>query len=149
MKIIPAYSGDWDAIQALLIAASLPTDDLGPGKLDKFLVCRADVTGHDVVGAIGLEQFGAIGLLRSLVVGTAERGSGVGADLVAALQVLAAELAINALFLLTIDADGFFERLGFEVVARADTPEIIRKTREYSELCPGDAIVMKKVLRDI
>lgn len=146
MKIIQASSDDWDAICGLLDAAALPTSDLGPAIMENFLVGRVDVVGREVTGAIGFEQIGELGLLRSLVVDVEERNSGLGERLVGALEARAAASDIAQLYLLTIDADGFFARLGFEVVPRADTPESIRATREFSELCPDDAVVMKKVL---
>jgi len=148
MKILPAQQDDWSAIRTMLTAVTLPVADLGPDRLQDFLVARDDVTGRAVSGIIGLERYGEIGLLRSLVVAPEERRSGLGASLVAALQARAGQNAIRDLYLITIDADPYFSRLGFDPVERASVPQAIRDTSEFSELCPGDAIVMRKVLRD-
>lgn len=148
MKILPAQQDDWSAIRAMLAAATLPVADLGPDKLQEFLVARDDVTGRDVVGLIGLERYGEMALLRSLVVAPGERRSGLGASLVGALEARAAQSEIRDLYLITIDADSFFSRMGFAPVGRGRVPQAIRDTSEFSELCPIDAIVMRKVLRD-
>ena len=147
MKVMPATEGDWASIRTLLVDAGLPVDDLGEGTLDHFLVGRHDVTGMDIAGAVGLELYGEIGLLRSLVVQQRERSSGVGAGLVAALEAKAGKSGVAELYLLTIDADRYFLHLGYEAVERNAAPERIRATREFAELCPDDAIVMRKRLR--
>ena len=77
------------------------------------------------------------------------RSQGLGARLLAALECEAAKSGIEVLYLITIDADGFFLKFGYTAVERAATPPKIRATREYSELCPGDAIVMCKDLQAV
>lgn len=142
-----AQKDEWSAILALLQKASLPVDDLDSSHCDSFLVARSDDSAAGIAGAIGLERFGDIGLLRSLVVHNHHRGGGVGRKLVAALEDRAAQSGIAQLFLLTIDADKFFLGCGYLPVERPDVPARIRATREFSELCPGDAVVMCKNLR--
>jgi amino-acid N-acetyltransferase len=97
-------------------------------------------------GVIGLESFENLGLLRSLVVSRAARGSGIGAALVAALEAVCRELGVRELWLLTIDADAFFAKLGYVTRSRDAAPEAIRNTAEFSGLCPGDAVLMSKEL---
>ena len=99
-----------------------------------------------VCGAIGLESFPPAGLLRSLVVDPDGRGAGVGRKLVSALERHARELGIDELWLLTIDADGYFETLGYVRRSRDDAPDTVRGTKEFSSLCPGDAVLMSKRL---
>ena len=148
MRIDSAVAGDWAAIESLLRAASLPVEDLAGDLLDGFLVARIKNPIVDIAGAIGLENHGDIGLLRSLVVHPEVQGGGIAAALVSEIEAVALRSGIDQLYLLTIDADGYFLRHGFEIVARNETPAPIRATREFSELCPDDAIVMRKVLRD-
>ena len=50
----------------------------------------AEVDGR-FAGVIGLESFGTVGLLRSLVVSADARADGIGRQLVAALEALARE----------------------------------------------------------
>ena len=87
--------------------------------------------------------------MRSLVVSRAARGSGVGAALVAALEAACWDRGIQELWLLTIDADSFFEKLGYAVRSRVVAPDAIRDTEEFSTLCPGDAVLMSKALRSL
>ena len=108
-----------------------------------FLVAEL---GENPVGMIGLEHLGSTGLLRSLVVDTSCRGAGLGRLLVAALESAAGDAGLTELWLLTIDADPFFARLDYVMQERDDAPDVIRNTAEFSDLCPGDAVLMKKAL---
>lgn len=138
-----AKPDDWSAVQALLLAAELPVDDLDPKKLDGFLIAEdEDVT----VGLIGLDVLGTLGLLRSLVVAKDARSSGLGGKLVGALESAAETAGITELWLLTIDAERFFQRHNFEIVDRSAAPDEIRQTDEFSALCPGTAYLMRKSL---
>lgn len=125
----------------MLGAAGLPTQDLSVSHL--ALVAEVDT---DIKGAIGLETFGSVGLLRSLIVAPEARGEGVGGLLVKSLEVSARERGIDELWLLTIDADAFFSRLDFVVRPRELAPDSIRGSEEFSTLCPDDAILMSKSL---
>lgn len=138
-----ARTSDFDAAKALLIESGLPSEDLKPDYLRDFIIAvRADAP----IGIIGLESFDDIGLLRSLVVDRSCRGFGIGRRLVAALEATASAKGIAELWLLTIDADGFFARLGYAEHARPAAPDSIRSTAEFSSLCPGDALLMRKRL---
>ena len=141
VEIRPARGGDLDAARAALGDAGLPVEDLSA----EHLVFVAEAGGR-FVGAIGLESFGELGLLRSLVVLAEARANGAGRRLVTALEGYACEQGMEALWLLTIDADRYFERLGDRVMERSVAPAAIRTTAEFSGLCPGDAVLMSKVL---
>lgn len=144
MSIRAATPADWAVARTLLERAGLPVDDLGEDRLDRFLIADS---GDNVAGMIGIEDFGEVGLLRSLVVADTHRREGVGEKLVAALEDAARKSGVRDLWLLTIDADAYFERLGFETRSRDEAPEVVRGTREFSELCPGDAVLMWKPIR--
>ena len=143
VNIRPAESSDLGLAKAWLSAAGLPIDDLTATHMAAFLVA---LQGDQAVGMIGIERFGDLGLLRSLVIDPGCRSKGLGAQLVAALERKARKLELRELWLLTIDADGFFERLGYRACERVDAPAAIRNTREFSSLCPGDAVLMCKRL---
>lgn len=138
-----ATVADWPCIRSLLTDNGLPADDLGPDRLDGFLVAE---DGGALAGLIGLQVFGTTGLLRSLVVAGAARRAGLGGKLVGALESAAETAGIRELWLLTIDADAFFRRQGFEVVDRTAAPDSIRGTEEFSGLCPETAFLMMKKL---
>jgi amino-acid N-acetyltransferase len=143
ITIRQAMAADLAAAQSWLSGSGLPIGDLTPQHMQNFLVAVTDATP---VGMIGLEQFGNIGLLRSLVVDSSVRRGGIGARLVAALESMASGLGVTELWLLTIDADAYFSRFGYVVTDRSDVPEAIRGTEEFSNLCPRDAALMKKGL---
>ena len=136
-----ARAGDLRAGLVLLRDARLPVDDLGSEKI--ALVAEDD---RKIRGIVGLESFGSIALLRSLVVAPDARGAGVGAALVAALELACAADGVDELWLLTIDAETYFEKLGYAARPRNEAPGVIRDTDEFSVLCPADAALMSKVL---
>lgn len=141
VRIRAAEARDLGAAARLLDSADLPTDDLTAERL--ALVAEV---GESVVAAIGLEQFESLGLLRSLVVDPSQRGSGLGRQLVADLERHASAKGVEELWLLTIDADGFFERLGYSRRDRDSAPAEIAATEEFSDLCPASAVLMQKRL---
>ena len=143
VTIRPARTEDFAAATGLLQAASLPVSDLSADRLDDFLVATSD---NVVVGLIGLEAHADIGLLRSLVSHPDVRKFGLGRRLVAEVEVLARGRGITELWLLTIDAQGYFEKQGYTVQDRAAAPDAIRRTAEFTTLCPGDAVLMMKAL---
>lgn len=146
-SIRPAQANDWTSIRRLLEDAGLPADDLDAESLDGFLVaCDPAAPAPGVVGAIGLQAFGRTGLLRSLVVNAGSRGSGIGAELVAALEAQASTAGITDLWLLTIDAEVFFWKLNYRIVERDGAPDAIRATSEFTTLCPSSAHLMHKAL---
>ena len=138
-----ATPDDRGAVQELLLASGLPVDDLGTEKLDGFLIAEHD---NKTVGLIGLEILGTVGLLRSLVVEKSARSTGLGGKLVGSLESAAEAAGIVELWLLTIDAERFFQRHNFEIVDRTAAPDAIRRTDEFSSLCPDSAYLMRKTL---
>jgi amino-acid N-acetyltransferase len=136
--------GDKAAVLQLLADAELPIEDLSSDKLKHFLVARAN--NGSVIGVIGLESFHEVGLLRSLVVHPSWRGRGLGLELTRHLEAYASEMGIKTLFLLTLTAVEFFPKLGYQVVQRAEVPEIIATTEEFRDVCPASAVCLSKPL---
>jgi amino-acid N-acetyltransferase len=139
-----ATAQDLPAALNLLHDAGLPVADVSAERL--ALVAYEQ---QQMQGVIGLESFDELALLRSLVVCEAARGSGVGVALVAALEDACRQQAVREVWLLTIDADPFFAKLGYVVRTRDAAPDAIRGTAEFSSLCPGDAVLMSKELRPL
>jgi len=142
-KIRQATASELAVATKWLSDVGLPTADLTPDHMQQFLIASMD---DRPVGMIGLEHFGETGLLRSLVVDRSCRKTGLGRALVDALEIRAANTGVTELWLLTIDADAYFLRLGYSIADREKTPQAIQATREYSSLCPGDAVLMRKRL---
>jgi amino-acid N-acetyltransferase len=142
LRLRKATLADLPGVLALLREASLP-EDVEPHFRNFIVADRGGV----LVGAVGLEIQGARALLRSLVVAPSARGIGIGSLLTRAAVEKGRERSIADLFLLTIDAAPFFEKLGFRHLDHKDAPAEIRGTREFSELCPSTARLMRLVLR--
>jgi amino-acid N-acetyltransferase len=134
-------SADLAIARQMLSDAGLPV----AGVTIDHLALVAEQEGA-VCGLIGLEQFEQVGLLRSLVIARECRSAGLGSLLVDALEQLAMAQNISELWLLTIDADGWFAKLGYTAQSRELAPAAIQQTEEFSSLCPGDAVLMKKSL---
>ncbi len=140
---------DWQNVRRLLHRAGLPVSDLRPERIESFLIAeRSGAGGSETLGTIGLQQFDQVGLLRSLAVSDSSRKSGLGRRLVSALEASACCAGVKDLWLLTIDAERYFENLGYKIMSRENAPDIIRETEEFSGLCPDGAYLMHKTLHD-
>lgn len=142
VNLRPATVAEQNAIRALLVEGALPVDDLDEADV-RFIVAERDGA---VIGAIGLQPFDRVGLLRSLVVRAQARGEGVGAALVQALEAHASERGLERLVLLTLTAAPFFAARGYAVIARDDAPAVVQASAEFRSLCPASATCMSKML---
>jgi amino-acid N-acetyltransferase len=136
-----ARRGDLSSIRWLLEMQYLPSADITEEALAHFLVCRDPV---GVMGVVGLEVFGEVALLRSLVASKERQGVGLGRRLVSAAEERETELKVREIYLLTTTAAEFFEHLGYRQVDRAIAPAAISSTKEFSSLCPSTAVFMVK-----
>ena len=143
-NIAPANPQDFDEVIAQLDAAALPPEDLERSSMAQFLVAR-DESGK-VIGAIGVERYGRIALLRSLVVAPDCRNRDLGTQLVAKLEARCRSWAMADLFLLTTTARDFFARHGYRAIGREAVPEALRTAAEFTRLCPDSAVCMTKCL---
>ena len=141
-KIAKAKEDQRRSIISLLQSEKLPTEDL-PGSLDNFFVA---LEGDAIVAAIGLEQYGNCGLLRSMVVNKEHRNKNIASGLVKELESEAFASGIDCIYLLTETAPLYFEKKGYKTVTREETPEAIKASSEFKNVCPVSAIVMKKNL---
>lgn len=128
-------------VKALLAACRLPTDDIRHGAT--FVVARA---GAELCGTAGIDAFGATALLRSVAVQPAWRGRGIAHALCDEVLRRAKATQVRRVFLLTTDAQIFFQGLGFAVVERDALPAEIRATAQFRELCPQTAAAMAREL---
>ena len=142
MRLRAATGDDLPAMQALLAAESLPVGGVAEG-ITHFQVLD---DGQRIVATAGIEPLGSSALLRSVVVVPAWRGRGLARRLTERMVQYAGELGIGSLYLLTMDADGFFAGLGFTRVTRDEAPGEIQGCRQYREQCPDSAVLMRKAL---
>jgi amino-acid N-acetyltransferase len=133
---------DLPSVQNLLASAGLPFEDVD-SHLDHFVVVW---DGKRLVGVVGLEIHGGRGLLRSLAVDPAARGTGLGKALTKEILSRAGSNGVNTVGLLTTTAEKFFRKQGFTVIPRADIPDWIRESSEFRIYCPSTAVCMLKQL---
>lgn len=138
----PGSLNDKAAIAAILNACGLPSADIDD-HLPNFIVAMKD---GSIVGCAGFEAYGKDGLLRSVAVEQAHRHSGIASSIYDKLVPLAWDKGIRRFHLLTSTATGYFERKGFRISHRDGSPEPIRQTNEFTELCPSSAVYMVKEL---
>jgi amino-acid N-acetyltransferase len=138
----PASAVDYEVIAALLEIERLPLAGL-QDHFDHILVAR---DGTRIVGCAALELYEDGALLRSVAVEAAHRGTGLGSELTRAALRLAEEHGIGAVYLLTTTAERFFPKFGFEAIDRADVPDSVMRSAEFTRACPSSAIVMRTSL---
>ena len=140
VRLTFAVAEEEGRIMALLSAAGLPSEDILPHR-QHFIVAKRNA---EVAGCIGIEMSGQVGLLRSLAVATAYRNQGIGSILCDRLIAYAKEEGVEQLYLLTTTAAAYFERLGFQRIAREEAPLAIQSNKQFTTLCPSTAVCMKK-----
>jgi len=146
--IRPATRDDLPAIERLLIDSGLPTDgvaDIIHEHPADFYVAE-NTADRSLVGVAGLELCCDDALLRSVAVRPEWRSHGVGHELVRRLVTDAESRGIRALYLLTMTAEHYFPRFGFERVERGAVPKEIAETLEFKSACPASATAMVKTL---
>lgn len=142
MRIRNATAADLEAVQQLLSASDLPVEGVAENISD-FLVAE---DGQAIAGAIGLEKRGSVALLRSAVIATEHRGTGIGRGLVEELLSRAAAAGIQEIYLLTTTAEEYFPRFGFKRSTRSEVPDALKESAEFQGACPETATVMSRAL---
>lgn len=142
MKVTRALASDLDSIRRLLVEAELPVEDLVAADV-KFWIAT-DAAG--ITGAVGVEEFGNSGLMRSLVVAPRSRSHGTGSALVEELEVSMRSRGLKSLALLTQTAENFFAKRGYVRTPRDQVSEQVRRSGEFQTLCPASAVCMSKSL---
>lgn len=141
-EIRRAGAADGERVRALLIRADLPLAGLTPG-MEHFLLAHRE---DELVGAIGLELYPPLALLRSAVVAPGERGAGIGTALVGSIEDLARFAGIQRLVLLTTTAERFFTKHGYHRIERTTLSGPVTTSAEFTGACPASAVCMEKEL---
>ncbi|WP_128546402.1 arsenic resistance N-acetyltransferase ArsN2 [Larkinella soli] len=140
--LLPARPEHYASVVGLLSSAALPTEDL-PADLQGFILA---FDGERLVGSAGLADEEGYGLLRSVAVDPGYRNRRLGRQLAEAALDLARQRSVREVYLITTTADRYFERHGFRPVGREEVPDPIARTRQFGEICPASAVIMKKDL---
>jgi amino-acid N-acetyltransferase len=129
VSIVAAVPSDRGELIALLAAAELPLDGLDDAFPHGFALAR---DGAQLVGAAGVELWGAHALLRSVVVAPTHRKHKLGEVLVADRVRWARGRGAAALWLFTLAAEAYFARLGFARVPRDELPSELGASTQLS-----------------
>ncbi len=141
----PATASDLTSIERLLATAGLTTAgiaDILEARASDFVVAEDPGDPSELVAVAGLEICCATALLRSVAVRPEWQQRGLGRELVRRLVCEAEGRGLRALYLLTLTAEHYFPRLGFERIERGDVPPEIADTLEFKNACPASAVVM-------
>ena len=139
ISIEPASAIDLLAIVNLLTESELPPAGVSE-HLTTAVVARA---GDKVVGCAVLELYDRAALLRSVAVGSAYRGCGLGQRLTQVALEMARRQEVTHVYLLTETAGEFFPKFGFRSVDRSQVPPAVQNSIEFTSLCPVSALAME------
>ena len=142
MSVRQARPGDLPALRELLSLCGLPFDGV-PDHLNAFLVA---LDQGRLTGSVGVERYGADGLLRSLAVHPDYRGRSLGTHLTRRALREARRLGLRRVFLLTETASEYFLRLQFRRVPRQQAPPAVQASVEFASVCPETAVCMERHL---
>ncbi len=132
----------WEYAQAceLLKENRLPVDDW----LDKS-VHKYGLFHHNALIATGsLQYLDRDVMLRSLAVAQGKREQGIGRHMCSFLETVVRQKSKKPIWLLTATAVDFFKKQGYRIVPRETATEGIRRSLEYTTLCPQTAALMLK-----
>lgn len=127
------------AIYNLLAETHLPPDGLSDHLQTLFVACHENT----VIGSAGLEMYGKAALLRSVAVSPDVQRQGLGHKLTEAALTYARQQGVEEIYLLTETAAAFFPRFGFIPTTRADIPDAVKQSVEFTIACPQSALAMK------
>jgi amino-acid N-acetyltransferase len=129
----------------ILTQANLPLDGVEE-HLGDFLVARS--AGGRLIGCVGLERHGELGLLRSAAVLPEYRGQWIGNKLVQELLKRAASDGLTEVTLLTTTAEGFFEKkFGFKKAKRSLFEKRLKNSPEWNLPRCSSAVLMTLKLK--
>lgn len=137
----PAAPEDLRQVQRLLSAAGLPL-----AGLDQTSLFVADDESGQVIGVIGYERHGSVGLLRSLVVDPARRGAGLGAFLLESGLQEMRRAGLREAYGLTETIAPWLDHLGWTARARADLPAALQASKELQGACAESAKAFSRPL---
>ena len=125
-------------LETLLQNSALPFEDC-----NKHINSFAGVYANRLLIAVGgIECLEKSGLLRSLAVRAGYRGQGLAGLIVDYLHRDAIKKRIEALYLLTETAEGFFLKRGYSIISRDQLPAEVMQTKQYQLLCPASALAL-------
>jgi amino-acid N-acetyltransferase len=129
VTITRASAEDLGEVVSLLEAQQLPTAGVAD-HFGNFFVAKEN---ERLAGAIGLERYGTLGLLRSAAVAPRLQKSGVGSKLTRLLIAFAKAEGLTELVLFTPTAGDFFARFGFVPANREDYSTQLKASSQWGD----------------
>ncbi len=125
-------------VQALLRKVALSADGVAEHIAD-FLIARED---GRLIAVAALEDHGTAGLLRSLAVAPDRQGWGLARYLTNALVERARGRGLAAVYLLTKDAQRYFQHHGFRPISREEVRPAVQHSAQFREESCASATAM-------
>ncbi len=138
-----AGSGDWPAVESLLLGNKLPTE----GARENLATYLLAISNGEIVGCAGAEVYGTVALLRSVAVASGLHKKGIGRLLVERMIQEARARDIASLHLLTVTAPEYFAVYGFKRGKIEEAPVALKASAEFQGACPACAAFMSLQLR--
>ncbi len=139
LSISSAKSEDLESVLQLLNSVKLTVEGVRQN-LENFFVIRD--ANSNLIGAAGLEYYGASALLRSVAVSAQHRDEGIGHSFVQCCIAESKRRKIQRLYLLTETAEKFMQRFGFRPVAKESVDSTLQSSEEFKGACPHTAVTM-------
>jgi len=140
ITVAQASADSLPEVLELLSAVDLPHEGVKE-HLDGFLIARSG--GGRLVGCVGLEQYGELGLLRSAAILPEYQGQFIGSKLVQRLLKNAARDGITEVVLLTTTAKDYFQtKFGFQEKRRARYQKRLATSPEWNLPRCSSAVLM-------
>jgi N-acetylglutamate synthase-like GNAT family acetyltransferase len=134
-----------DGVLEILSRVNLPRDGVKE-HFGGFLIARSG--GGKILGCVGLERHGELGLLRSAAVLPEYQGQWIGNKLVQELLKRAASEGVTELVLLTTTAKEYFQnRFGFEEARRSGYEKRLANSPEWNLPRCSSAVFMTLKLK--
>ncbi|WP_062052035.1 hypothetical protein [Bacillus sp. JCM 19034] len=128
MIVRKAKQEDLLQVQRLVAKAGLRDEGI-EHIIEHFLVVENE--SKQLIGTVGIEVYKEVGLLRSLVLQSAEWDAKLSFDFLQLTLRYAEERKLHAVYLCAKSTSALFHQIGFREVARKDVPEVIRESAHF------------------
>ena len=136
-NITLAEQGDFLQLHEILIKNGLPIAGVDFGKGNYYIA-----SGQELMGIIGVEQYGRAVMLRSLAIKPQFRKMGIAKELIDyALQQLK-DRDVTDIYLITNTAQLYMTKYGFVRIERDEIPNTVLTVSTLGDVCPLSSICM-------
>lgn len=139
LKIEKVKRENLDDLFSHLKTLDLPLDGV-KDHLNNFFVL---LDNSQIIGSIGLEIYGEVGLIRSVGIVKSYQGLGLGQRLVENIEKYAIDQLLKEIYIFTDTAEEFFNKyFGFKNISIDKVDPRIKQSREYT-MCEDSTTMIK------